>query len=1030
MRHPIHTDPQIIDVIENSTMGPFTSIAPSSDPSSHLQPSTHSPPSRTRSRRQQFTDNEVKPLLANLSPASTLEALVATSAVSTSRDRSRSFVEASVANASAFEKEWGIKAALAGKKIREWYEELKGWPWSESIGGGKNGFQAPRDEAKVQGYISRVENIRDDMETLGVDELKNHVRRTHPNHGHDSTDYEKLDDFTAVITATIVQSLPTLSYLTLLLDVWSTRLVILRMVPSFLAEIKSCQESMLSAWKSLEDHASSETENRLTFARIDCAEIQASLQGQITQLGSQIDSMLDLLEGKSDLLPTDWVDSMDTLENDYSSWVVKAEELVLNKELRVFAEAKGRANESSKSLAWQEGGSRLRADYVAQEGNPESITLLNNLDGSTESSMKKPSAQALSGNHRTVGESDIELSTLSATSVSSTPSASPSQLELPEESMIMETKGRFLDKRPSPLSLQDPHAREPDTPPSPNDSDISPTDSATSDYFSNKYSPQIMNASVAAYLKSPVTVTTPKRPAWSIQSEKEDRSSSEASANAQDDSHIENPISRPGLDRSMRAMTSPPGASIFQQSQAAMSEAPVPSLHRCHVRVRSASMQSFEKVVAQDIRTLLVRRSGSHSSGRPTEDPALAHRHSVATSAPSLTQNQTPFAGEQSRPTPTSKSSAKRFHKVISPPSKEPQEGFQKAPPSPTRPPSRFEQVTDYAAGSTPIKVQKQRPVASSKPAMHEGKPASTPPKHKDKLESRISTIISNIPADIRLKASSGAATPPPSMRPRSTSTPKVPVRRSLTPKLLRKQTTPTSSPSLTLAPAPSSSADPSPSTTAKKSNDSEIKLYHLHQTGKDAAPVKLYVRLVGETGERVMVRVGGGWADLGEYLREYAMHHGSKGTVSETVMAGGPFDIQTLSSSPASNSSGTTPRSRPLTPHGGMSTKSRPVTPKAFGSSADIVRQSNSRPATPMTGGSRPGSSQSTLMDESPSLGGLRGKVVDIDAGKQAWVDGMVEQARKGGKEEKGERSMGWLGRVGGTQRVFMKKGDGSGKD
>src|SRR5690606_33694336 len=28
---------------------------------------------------------------------------------------------------------------------------------------------------------------------------------------------------------------------------------------------------------------------------------------------------------------------------------------------------------------------------------------------------------------------------------------------------------------------------------------------------------------------------------------------------------------------------------------------------------------------------------------------------------------------------------------------------------------------------------------------------------------------------------------------------------------------------------------------------------------------------------ERVMVRVGGGWADLGEYLKEYAMHHGSQ---------------------------------------------------------------------------------------------------------------------------------------------------------
>ena len=34
------------------------------------------------------------------------------------------------------------------------------------------------------------------------------------------------------------------------------------------------------------------------------------------------------------------------------------------------------------------------------------------------------------------------------------------------------------------------------------------------------------------------------------------------------------------------------------------------------------------------------------------------------------------------------------------------------------------------------------------------------------------------------------------------------------------------------------------------------------------------------------MVRVGGGWADLGEYLRQYAEHHGRR-TISE-----GKFEI------------------------------------------------------------------------------------------------------------------------------------------
>ena len=52
--------------------------------------------------------------------------------------------------------------------------------------------------------------------------------------------------------------------------------------------------------------------------------------------------------------------------------------------------------------------------------------------------------------------------------------------------------------------------------------------------------------------------------------------------------------------------------------------------------------------------------------------------------------------------------------------------------------------------------------------------------------------------------------------------------------------------------------------------------LYHLHRTdGK--APTKLYIRLVGKNGERAMVRVGGGWEDLAEYLKRYVAHHKSK---------------------------------------------------------------------------------------------------------------------------------------------------------
>ncbi|KAK5005544.1 hypothetical protein LTR60_006225, partial [Cryomyces antarcticus] len=133
-----------------------------------------------------------------------------------------------------------------------------------------------------------------------------------------------------------------------------------------------------------------------------------------------------------------------------------------------------------------------------------------------------------------------------------------------------------------------------------------------------------------------------------------------------------------------------------------------------------------------------------------------------------------------------------------------------------------------------------------------------SPPKQiggnsEEQLQRKISTIIDSIPARIRFASGPGPDAPEVA-RPRTAPTPPKPI----------------TGPALTLAPADS--------TPSKRGSD-DIKLYHLSQAGKDQ-PIKLFVRLVGE-GERVMVRVGGGWADLGEYLRQYAEHHGRR-TVSD----------------------------------------------------------------------------------------------------------------------------------------------------
>ncbi|KAJ5669350.1 hypothetical protein N7462_010420 [Penicillium macrosclerotiorum] len=143
----------------------------------------------------------------------------------------------------------------------------------------------------------------------------------------------------------------------------------------------------------------------------------------------------------------------------------------------------------------------------------------------------------------------------------------------------------------------------------------------------------------------------------------------------------------------------------------------------------------------------------------------------------------------------------------------------------------------------------------------------------RDQLDEKINSILSTLPGRIHLvdpnnEADTSSSSSSMDQKPRerqSSEPPNLPLSRSMTP-----------APSLTLMPAARRRLSH-----AHKTEDSCVKLYHLHHGGQ-AVPTKLFVRTVGEDGQRVMVRVGGGWADLGEYLREYVIHHGRR-KVSET---------------------------------------------------------------------------------------------------------------------------------------------------
>ncbi|KAI9838450.1 MAG: hypothetical protein M1837_002472 [Sclerophora amabilis] len=274
-----------------------------------------------------------------------------------------------------------------------------------------------------------------------------------------------------------------------------------------------------------------------------------------------------------------------------------------------------------------------------------------------------------------------------------------------------------------------------------------------------------------------------------------------------------------------------------------------------------------------------------------------------------------------------------------------------------------------------------------------------------DQLEQKISSILTTIPAHIRLTTETDEQSTP------TKSTAKTPEPTTPAPRMMHKRT---ESPSFTLALAETKAA---PRQKSQNAPAQDVKLYHLRRAGAEA-PIKLFVRLVGESGERVMVRVGGGWADLGEYLREYASHHGRRS------VSNGKIEVQDAPTSVSSSGAGGTPNPTSATATPGSSNRQ---SPGVLDSSSALHIRKTRRPSSRLssTGPESPSLALSTSAQDdsnntpSPATGtasrsssrpmwtsddvhnlGLAGpkskKPDPLSPQKQAWVDGVIGQVRK----------------------------------
>lgn len=897
-------------------------------------------------------------IFSHLNPATVVEAL-------TSGNGS---LRCCLDGASAAERDFAMRTAIASQRIWEWVDELSDWDWP--IEGGSTGFENPNGTSrrlsfqvnapKMDGseyigslparevalYERRIEEIHRDMDDLAVEDIKSKVLTNHilplsrPNtplsisgKGMSSiSSYTRMEDLSAVVTAIIVQTLPDLARLTRLMRIWSVRLAVLQRVPALLYAIEDAEVGVKAGWtaiskplrRSIQVDGKGAVVQKPRLKRSDFEVMQKVLVKKVSTPGRTLDYMLDSLEGMDDTLPDSWLDRMEAVERSYSEWVAACERKI-------------RETEWSKS-------SRARASLASPlTQTPREI------EDSTSSELA-------------TDDSGIAI----ALPLPSKPNKMPG---IPANS-----PSTNAEDAPQILASDDPSSH------------------------GTEASQQTEDAG-------------PRTPSDQVAFDPEltDDSSTEADLSVfadVKDSPMEHDLS--GLNRTMSPV----------DEEEEEDEADLPPL-------RSS-----------------VRRYSNTSDGS-----VMIHGDGDTSRFDLLTSDLPEMSA--SPPVPRDRIREAQYTDE-SPPSSPPLPmDDPKAPPSPPSPSGLLDSpiITSVPEddGSVFDKTLVEGSFAEdfddSMLVSEVGGPTYRRESTGDKqLRQQISEIIESIPAKIKLTAE----TPTINLNPPDLQLPRI--KKKTSKEMFKRSTSSLSSrtatPSFTLSPARNSRP-------RHTRGQQEIKVYHLSRSTGEP-PIKLFIRCVGENGERVMVRVGGGWADLSEYLKEYASHHGRRSAGKEKAAK---IEVQDVprGSTPSAMGTGSSPPNRPASAAAILSHNS-PATPLNVRKTRRSIGAANSeiprlRPKTPALGSqpadapsseestrSRPGSRLSWVEDDSSFLGlaGPTGKKVEMSEESKAWVESVKEKVRQVSGERRipppeEKNRFGELGKVGGTKRLFRKAAENS---
>lgn len=1117
--------------------------APVMTSSARLAPPLLHPRSSSRTRsptRSSSRSHASDDLLSDLTPATTLQAFTSPTGK----------LKASIEAASPADRAFGIRATLASKKVQEWLEELSDWPWPKT--GGSMGFEVPDlkrikvsppkldDQAEeedaeprycgsllfeqVVRYEYRIEEIGEGMDDLKVEEIKRQVLDTHlsansrPSSSASTIDmpaflasYTVMDDFTAIVTATVLQALPNLAKLTRLMDIWGIRLSVLRRVPPLLLGLDDAEMALKSGWQAIKIPGAKTTgigeSGDMVLSRQTFEVMKNVLQAKVTILGRDLDYMLDTLEGRMDTLPDSWLDRMENLERDYGEWVVSADRKIRDGELAAIVTpqknlSRADTNDASVQVEGKDANENKEAETLGTEVGREGASVVSIpviKDSSTETDMN--------GNEEEPTTPHQQEASSIPSGVISTPEKTPNQctVQVEDHQSTQTSISKSLSPPQTPSPLLDSQQNVPES--TPDGFSYTPLTRSTSvrsitkvpkfghtfanalrRTISNDESPKDLghdiHTSAPRILIRPSSVILDKFPSPPLKSPAR---SSLARLRSSSSPHIIGTERGPVIcNNSTRysndvSVLSAPASSIALAQQLGISssshissrtgnvvsgglKAPAnlsskssylpTNSHNSTIASSDGASESVQRFDAPDgMEFDNLDTDSKHDDGSRDNDgtdDSLSGRcqskstPEIASSPVDQDSDSASTVAFEDSPLPPRNRSHDLQKYDNTPPGSPPG-----APARPARRPRQLLESPDFShliSTTDDAHFLQDVNVLESIPASPVGNSSD------DQMQQQISSLLQSIPAHIRLRSEPEEKPSAKGIRPRKTS-------RSVTPSMpaVRSQSSIGSlrapTPSFTLAPAYAKSGTPRH---RAQNGNPEIKVYYLSRSSGEK-PIKLFVRLVGEKGERVMVRVGGGWADLGEYLKEYASHHGRRAPVDTDKVEVQDLPPRVVSSSSTINNGRTTPgpgRSTPC-PRSVSAMSVRPSTavdrPKSslgirktrkstFTSSDEVpplpstpfaeVQRGHEVQDTPASVASR-SSSRLDWNEDEPSLGlaGPRGKQKELDQKDLDWVEGMKEKVMSASVEKDKERkkgghrqSLGEMDKVGGTKRLFRK--------